>query len=294
MKRKKTGYLIVVCFAAWCIVMLQWNVLERASDKSVDKGIRELTETAGFRKLDISANILNKIAEYANFYSLDLSEVLSYYMIENNFELSGGNIKLYDVASFLEKLAKLKGDRQKDFESVKEAYAAIFNDVKYFPIPASSTEYPIEVSFADGWGSKRCYEDETHLHEGTDIMTNHMRGYVPVVSMTDGVVENIGWLELGGYRIGIRSKSGGYFYYAHLYRYSKDFNVGDAVRAGELLGFMGDSGYGKAEGTVGKFAVHLHLGIYIKTKNHKEVSINPYAVLMFFDEKRILYNVQGE
>ena len=43
---------------------------------------------------------------------------------------------------------------------------------------------------------------------------------------------------------------------------------GKTVKAGELLGYMGDSGYGK-EGTVGKFPVHLHFGIYF-TMGDKE------------------------
>lgn len=294
MNGQKIAYLIVLCFVAWCVAMLQWNVLEGTNNKSIDNGIIELTETDGFRRLNISASILDEITEFANTYGLDFAEVISFYMIENNFELSERNIKLYDIASYSEKVAKMKEERYKDFESVKEAYMAIFDDVKYFPVPVSSTEYQIDVSFADGWGSERCYEDEIHYHEGTDIMTSHRRGYVPVVSMTDGAVENVGWLELGGYRIGIRSENGGYFYYAHLYRYSKDFKVGDDVKAGELLGFMGDSGYGKSEGTVGEFAVHLHLGIYIKTKNYKELSINPYAVLMYLNKKCVLYNMRGE
>ena len=42
------------------------------------------------------------------------------------------------------------------------------------------------------------------------------RDFYPVRSMTDGVVEKIGWLTLGGWRIGIRSFRGRYFYYAHL------------------------------------------------------------------------------
>ena len=46
-------------------------------------------------------------------------------------------------------------------------------------------------------------------------------GFYPVISMTDGKIEKIGWLSLGGYRIGIRSPHGGYFYYAHLASYEK-------------------------------------------------------------------------
>ena len=49
------------------------------------------------------------------------------------------------------------------------------------------------------------------------------------------------------------------------------------MKAGELLGYMGDSGYGK-EGTVGKFPVHLHFGIYFMMGD-KEISVNPYPIL---------------
>ena len=92
------------------------------------------------------------------------------------------------------------------------------------------------------------------------------------------MVENIGWLELGGYRIGIRSDSGGYFYYAHLASYYDNLKEGDIIRAGQLIGFMGDTGYSKVEGTTGNFDVHLHVGIYLNIDN-QEISINPYYIL---------------
>ena len=115
-------------------------------------------------------------------------------------------------------------------------------------------------------------------HEGTDLMPpKNQRDTFAVVSVCDGVVEKIGWLELGGYRIGIRSKTGTYFYYAHLSSYAEGMKQGKTVKAGELLGYMGDSGYGK-EGTVGKFPVHLHFGIYF-TMGDKEFSVNPYPIL---------------
>lgn len=275
--------------------MLQWHVLRNERYRMVkEKEECENVETEKFRKLWINQNWLKKIAEFAKENDLDFAEVLTFYMLENDFLLKSDEVKLYNIASFSEKVAKLKESNENNFKNVYEAYAAVFNDIEYFPIPVSSTEYPIDISFSDGWENERYYDDKLHLHEGTDIMANHRRGYVPVVSMTDGVVENVGWLELGGYRIGIRSESGGYFYYAHLYKYSEDFETGDKVKAGELIGFMGDTGYGKAEGTVGKFDVHLHLGIYIKTKNYEELSVNPYAVLLYLKEKRILYNMQGE
>lgn len=84
------------------------------------------------------------------------------------------------------------------------------------------------------------------------------RGLYPVISISDGMITNLGWLEKGGYRIGITSPSGVYYYYAHLESYA-EIKEGDQVQAGEMLGFMGDSGYGE-EGTTGQFPVHLHLG----------------------------------
>ena len=102
-------------------------------------------------------------------------------------------------------------------------------------------------------------------------------GYYPVIGMTDGIVEKIGWLPLGGYRIGIRVLPAATFIMRTLPLMSRNLTEGDTVAAGDILGFMGNTGYGK-EGTVGKFPVHLHLGIYIQTPYHKELSVNPYRL----------------
>ena len=113
-------------------------------------------------------------------------------------------------------------------------------------------------------------------------------GFYPVISMTEGVVEKIGWLPLGGYRIGIRATHGGYFYYAHLASYERNFQPGETVSSGDILGYMGDTGYGK-EGTTGRFPVHLHLGIYITTLEGRELSVNPYHVLKAMEKKTRKY-----
>ena len=60
--------------------------------------------------------------------------------------------------------------------------------------------------------------------------------------------------------------------------------IGDKVNAGDLLGFMGDTGYGE-EGTTGKFPVHLHVGIYIYPG--EETSVNPYWILRYLENRRI-------
>ena len=118
------------------------------------------------------------------------------------------------------------------------------------------------------------------------MAAENKRGLYPVVSVSDGTVKNKGWLEKGGWRIGIISNSGTYYYYAHLDSYGQ-VGKGERVRAGELLGYMGDSGYGP-EGTRGKFDVHLHVGIYVY-QDGAEISLNPYYVLQALEDRRLRY-----
>ena len=61
------------------------------------------------------------------------------------------------------------------------------------------------------------------------------------------------------------------------------------AKAGELIGYMGDTGYGKTEGTRGNFDVHLHVGIYIKTDHNEEMSVNPYWILKWLEKKRLVF-----
>lgn len=148
----------------------------------------------------------------------------------------------------------------------------IAQDIEKFPIPMTYWE---EISFQDDYGAYRDSGD----HEGCDILSDdNVAGMIPIVSATDGVITNLGWLYLGGYRIGITSDHDVYYYYAHLDSYAKGLSVGKEVKSGELIGFMGSTGEGE-EGTEGKFPVHLHFGIYVEDDNGNEMSVNPYYFL---------------
>ena len=76
-------------------------------------------------------------------------------------------------------------------------------------------------------------------------------------------------------------RHGAYFYYAHLSDYAKDFQIGEEVKAGTLLGFMGDTGYSDTPGTTGNFPVHLHFGVYFDDESGKEFSVNPFPLLRY-------------
>ena len=161
---------------------------------------------------------------------------------------------------------------------------AIWNDIKYFPVAQNTTSDKYYVTYENSWLTERSYGGKRG-HEGCDLISSiDVPGIIPIVSATDGVVSSKGWLEQGGYRIGITSPSGGYFYYAHLDSYA-DIETGDSVKAGDIIGYMGNSGYGP-EGTKGMFVTHLHFGIYIYPDDI-EISINPYCVLRMIEEKKL-------
>ena len=171
----------------------------------------------------------------------------------------------------------LEEEKIDEFTVYMELIDKLFSEIQCFPVVKEKNVYPI--SYENTWGAERTYGGN-RTHEGCDLMAaSNERGKYKVCSMTDGTVRQIGWLEQGGWRIGIESDSGVYYYYAHLDSYEKAFEEGERVVAGQILGRMGDSGYGKEPGTKGQVDVHLHVGIYIKDISGKERAINPYWYL---------------
>lgn len=101
-------------------------------------------------------------------------------------------------------------------------------------------------------------------HLGNDIMGSLG---TPIVAVEGGVVEVMGWNRYGGWRIGIRSfDSKRYYYYAHLQKdhpFAEGLQEGDIVQAGDLIGFMGRTGYSDLENVNNISAVHLHFGMQL-------------------------------
>jgi len=136
-----------------------------------------------------------------------------------------------------------------------------------------------DYSFKDTWGEGRSFGGR-RMHEGTDLFA----GYgTPVVSVCYGYVELIGWNRLGGWRIGLRAADNTYYYYAHLSSYTKGLKQGHIVAPGEVIGYVGSSGYGRP-GTSGKFPPHLHFGVYKDTGN-EEWATDPYPLLRRWERR---------
>ncbi|MGN0452496.1 MAG: M23 family metallopeptidase [Ruminococcus sp.] len=148
----------------------------------------------------------------------------------------------------------------------------------YSPI-ASSFPY----SHYDDFGASRSYGYQ-RPHLGHDLMA---AVGTPVVAVEDGVVECLGWNQYGGWRIGIRSKDKKrYYYYAHLRQnrpYHASIEEGAEVKAGQVIGYVGRTGYSANENVNGIDEYHLHLGLELifdesQKESDNEIWVDLYAL----------------
>jgi murein DD-endopeptidase MepM/ murein hydrolase activator NlpD len=90
-------------------------------------------------------------------------------------------------------------------------------------------------------------------HHGDDIFAPLG---APVLAVASGTVFSVGWNQIGGNRLWLRDGQGNLFYYAHLSAFTPLAVNGNKVNAGDVLGFIGNTG--DAEGT----PYHLHFEIH--------------------------------
>lgn len=158
----------------------------------------------------------------------------------------------------------------------------------------------------DDFGASRSYGYKRR-HLGHDMM-----GSVgtPIIAIEGGYVECAGWNQYGGWRIGIRSFDGKrYYYYAHLRKNHPfaDIYEGKIVNAGEVIGYLGMTGYSATENTNNINVPHLHLGmelIFDKSQkdgycqiwiNMNEIAnfLNTYRSAVYFSDSEKEYKAQS-
>lgn len=155
--------------------------------------------------------------------------------------------------------------------------------------------FPLAKNFPysdfDDFGVSRSYGFKRR-HLGHDMM-----GQVgtPIIAVESGYVEALGWNQYGGWRIGIRSfDKKRYYYYAHLrknYPFQSDLKEGSLVQAGDVIGYMGRTGYSSKENTNNIEEPHLHFGLELvfdesqKESDH-EIWINCYELIKFLQKNQ--------
>ena len=151
----------------------------------------------------------------------------------------------------------------------------------YFPLARG-----FDYSHYDDFGVSRSYGYKRR-HLGHDMMG--LTG-TPIMAIESGRVEALGWNQYGGWRIGIRSLDGKrYYYYAHLrqnYPFAEGLEEGSLVTAGDVIGYMGHTGYSTKENVNNIEVTHLHWGLELifdesQKESDNEIWIDVYPLTRF-------------
>lgn len=220
---------------------------------------------------------------------------------------SGGKCPLKSVEQAVNELKngwfpeKLTDNQKRLYDYYYQAYDAVLGGLlghyslggkqlyglkAYSPI-AEGYHY---THFAD-FGNRRSF-GFARKHLGNDLMGSLG---TPIVAIEGGVVEAMGWNRYGGWRVGVRSfDSKRYYYYAHLRKdkpFADGLQIGDIVQPGDLIGFMGRTGYSDKENVNNIDTVHLHLGLQLvfdesQKECNNEIWVDIYSIVRFLHSHR--------
>ncbi len=246
------------------------------------------------------------ISTYETEEHIPMYVSLAYYAAKNYGEVKnykkGTITKLgKDIPSLAKKL-----ENQKLYQYYLEAYGAILSGMigEYTRSESNGEENeksyglrafsPIAAGYYykdyDDFGASRSYGYK-RSHLGHDLL-----GSVgtPIIAIESGTVEAVGWNMYGGWRIGIRSFDGKrYYYYAHLKKDHpyNDIYEGKTVNAGEVIGYLGMTGYSQKENTNNINIPHLHVGLQLifdeeQKEGTNQIWIDLYSLTKFLYKNR--------
>ncbi len=279
-------------FIKWVDFNASYDAMEQALKLDIE------THKPDYDKTKL--NFVDMLAYLATKYGGDFKKFKSSDLVALKEKLDSG--------STMEELTK----NMKYFSFYMESYTAILGEfVGEYKIEVADessptgkkwvTKYGLKVfspiaknfpfSHYDDFGISRSYGYK-RKHLGNDLI-----GQVgtPIIAIEGGIVEAMGWNMYGGWRIGIRSFDGKrYYYYAHLrknFPYHKSLQVGSTVKAGDVIGYLGRTGYSRTENTNNIESPHLHFGLQLifdesQREGPTEIWIDVYNIVKLLQKNR--------
>lgn len=177
------------------------------------------------------------------------------------------------------------------YSAVLDGLAGLRDDGTYGLTAYSPIAAGYWYTESDDFGNGRSY-GFARKHLGHDMFCSTG---TPVAAVEDGIVEALGWNQYGGWRIGIRSGDGRrYYYYAHLRKdvpYAENLAVGDKVKAGQIIGYSGQTGYSLKENVNNINVPHLHFGLQLifdesQKECNSEIWIDVYPLVRLLAKNR--------
>ena len=224
-----------------------------------------------FKKSDLD-NLVNQIKQGEKISDLTQNMKFYDYYYESYSAVLGNFIGNYGIETTNEDGTK----------SLKECYGL----KAFLPIAKNYS-----FSHYDDFGNSRSYGfKRTHL--GNDLMGSIG---TPIIAVESGVIEHLGWNQYGGWRIGIRSfDTKRYYYYAHLRKnhpYAENMEEGKVIKAGDVIGYLGMTGYSTKENVNNINVPHLHFGMQLifdesQVDSPNEIWIDVYQIIEFLKKNR--------
>ena len=227
---------------------------------------------------------------FKNFSAKDLNALVEELKNGQTMQDLTQNMKFYDY--YYESYSAILGGfiGNHSIEVAKEdgtkSYQEKYGLKAFLPIAKNYS-----FSHYDDFGNSRSYGfKRTHL--GNDLMGSIG---TPIIAVESGMVENIGWNQYGGWRIGIRSlDTKRYYYYAHLRKnhpYAEGLEEGMTVKAGDVIGYLGMTGYSTKENVNNINVPHLHFGMQLifdesQVDSPNEIWIDVYQIIEFLKKNR--------
>ena len=228
--------------------------------------------------------------DFKNFKTKDLDTLIKKINDGESIEDLTQNMKFYDYyyESYSAVLGEFIGNYsiEKCLDDNSKVFEEKYGLKAFLPIAKN-----YNFSHYNDFGNSRSYGfKRTHL--GNDLLGSIG---TPIIAVESGIVENLGWNQYGGWRIGIRSfDSKRYYYYAHLRKnhpYNSGIKVGSIVKAGDVIGYLGMTGYSIKENVNNINIPHLHFGMQLifdesQVDSPNEIWIDVYQIVEFLKQNR--------
>ncbi len=262
----------------------EFNVTYPALEKAMDIDIATHEETVHLSWVDILSYLGAKYGgDFKKYKENDMDELTEKLKNGEKLEKLTADMKYYSY--YHEVYSAVLGGLIGDYTEYSEENGKVKTEKKY----GLKAYCPIAATFPysefDDFGASRSYGYK-RLHLGHDMMC---AVGTPIICIEDGTVECLGWNQYGGWRIGIRSKDKKrYYYYAHLRQnrpYHADIEEGMEVKAGQVIGYAGRTGYSTKENVNNIETPHLHWGLELvfdesQKESDNEIWINLYSLTM--------------
>lgn len=276
------------------IKWVDFNVTYSALDKAYNYDVESFEQEVKLNWIELLAYLGAKYGgNFSSYKEKDMNQLVEKLRSEEEtMETLTADMKYYTYyyEAYSAILGGLVGEYEIEVKSEDDQEKKVW--VKKYGLKAFS---PIaknyEYSDYDDFGVSRSYGYKRR-HLGHDMM-----GQVgtPIIAVESGYVEAMGWNQYGGWRLGIRSFDGKrYYYYAHLrknFPYNKSLQVGDVVQAGDVIAYLGRTGYSATENVNNIDTPHLHFGLQLifdesQKEGNNEIWVDCYSLIRFLYRNR--------